>query len=166
MGEELIPWVEVNTWTCTACGLCCKGYRAPLKMDEYARITGRYGLGVVEVGLGKVYLRHGFEDRCIFQHPVMGRWACTIQDIKPLACKLFPFRILSKPVYRRGDGSGYRYRGRIFHIYLDPNCEGIVIGKPSERFITHVLPEVMELGLGVRWKQRLTTSKYISWTPQ
>ncbi len=131
-------------------------------MDEYARILSRYGQGVVEVGLGKVYLRHGFEDRCIFQQPIMGRWACAIQSIKPLACKLFPFRVLSRPIYGRGDGSEYRYRGRSFYIYLDSNCEGIIVGRPSERFYGQVLPEVLELGLGMRWKQRLTTSKYIS----
>lgn len=124
-----------------------------------------YGYGVVEFGLGKVYLKHGFENRCVFQRPSHGRWVCSLQSVKPLACKLFPFRIHSKPVYRRGDASAYVYRGRTFHVYLDPNCEGIVVGKPSGRFRTKVLPEVIQIGMGQRYKQRYTTSKYISWTP-
>jgi Fe-S-cluster containining protein len=161
MGREgLIPWSEVNSWACKACGRCCVGYRVPLKMDEYARVANLYGHNVVELGLGKVYLRHGPGDRCIFQHPSQGRWVCALQAIKPLACKLFPFRVQSKPVYRRGDGSGYRFRDKTLHIYMDPACPGIVPGKPSERFLLHTLPEIAEIGMGLRWKQRYTTSKY------
>lgn len=166
MGDEgLIPWSEVHTWSCTACGRCCVGYRIPLKMDEYVRVANRYGYGVVEFGLGKVYLKQGPSDRCIFQHPSQGRWVCALQAMKPLACKLFPFRVYSQPVYKRGDTSEYRFRDKIFYVYLDPSCPGIVGGKPSERFLLSTLPEVVEIGMGLRWKQRYTTSKYISWTP-
>jgi Fe-S-cluster containining protein len=161
MGRKgLIPWSEVNSWACKACGRCCVGYRVPLKMDEYARVANLYGHNVVELGLGKIYLRHGPSDRCIFQHPSQGRWVCALQAIKPLACKLFPFRVHSKPVYRRGDRSGYRFRDRTLHIYMDPDCPGIVPGKPGERFLLHTLPEIAEIGMGFRWKQRYTTSKY------
>jgi len=134
-------------------------------MDEYVRVARRYGHGVVEFGLGKVYLKHGVGDRCIFQHPSQGRWVCALQAIKPLACKLFPFRVYSQPVYKRGDGSEYRFRGRTFYVYLDPNCPGIVPGRPGERFLNQTLPEIVEIGMGLRWKQKYTTSKYISWTP-
>jgi hypothetical protein len=54
--------------------------------------------------------------------------------------------------------------GQTFYIYLDPDCEGIVFGKPSERFLKQILPEVVQIGLGQRWKQKFTTSKYLSWT--
>jgi len=43
MKRGLIPWREVRTWECTACGRCCIGYRVPLKMDEYIKITKVYG---------------------------------------------------------------------------------------------------------------------------
>jgi Fe-S-cluster containining protein len=129
-------------------------------MDEYARVIGQFGYNVVELGLGKVYLKHGAGDRCIFQHPSQGRWVCALQRIKPLACKLFPFRVHSQPVYRRGDRSGYRFRNRNFYVYLDPACPGIEVGKPSERFFYKTLPEVVEIGMGLRWKQKFTTSKY------
>jgi len=166
MGEEgLIPWSEVHSWSCIACGQCCIGYRVPLKMDEYVRVAKRYGHGVFEFGLGKVYLKHGFGDRCIFQHPSQGRWVCALQAIKPLACKLFPFRVYSKPIYKRGDKSAYTHRERTLYVYLDPSCPGIAVGRPRERFLRKTLPEVVEIGIGLRWKQKYTTSKYISWTP-
>ena len=129
-------------------------------MDEYARVTRLYGHGVVAFGLGKVYLKHGVGDRCIFQHPVQGRWVCALQAMKPLACKLFPFRVYHQPVYRRGDGSAYTLHGRTLHVYLDPHCPGIVPGRPSDRFLHGTLPEAVEIGMGLRWKQRYTTSKY------
>jgi len=166
MGQSgLIPWREVNSWACNACGKCCLGYRVPLKMDEYARVAGVYGNNVVDFGVGKVYLKHGQGDRCIFQRPSQGRWVCSLQGMKPLACKLFPFRIHSKPVYSRGDTSSYGYMGRTFYVYLDPDCEGISAGRPSPRFAKQVLPEIIQIGMGARYKQRYTTSKYISWTP-
>ncbi len=166
MGDRgLIPWSQVNSWSCVACGNCCLGYRVPLKADEYARVAHIYGHEVVEFGLGKVYLKHGYGDRCIFQRPSQGRWVCSLQAMKPLACKLFPFRVQSKPVYQRGDGSAYNYQGNTFHVYMDPACDGIRVGKPSPRFLHQVLPEVIQIGMGQRYKQRYTTSKYISWTP-
>ena len=162
---ELIPWSEINSWMCKACGHCCVGYRVPLKIDEYARVANRYGHNYLEFGLGKIYLKHGPGDRCIFQHPSQSRYVCALQSIKPLACKLFPFRVYSQPIYRRGDRSEYRHRNKTFHVYLDPACPGIIPGMPGERFLRNILPEVVEIGIGMKWKQRYTTSKYISWTP-
>jgi Fe-S-cluster containining protein len=163
--QGLIPWSEVHAWACTACGRCCVGYRVPLKMDEYVRVANRYGHGVVDLGLGKAYIRHGFDDRCVFQHPYGDRWLCALQGIKPLACKLFPFRVYPSPVYRRGDRSEYRFGGRTFHVYLDPDCEGVVPGIPGDRFLNQTLPEVVSIGMGLTYKQRFSTSKYIAWTP-
>jgi len=162
--SALIPWREVCTWSCTACGKCCVGYHVPLKMDEYVRVAKIYGYNAFDFGLGRVYLKQTFNGQCIFQHPSQGRWVCELQSIKPLACKLFPFRIHSKPIYSRGDRSEYVSNGQTFYIYLDPDCEGIVFGKPSERFLKQILPEVVQIGLGQRWKQKFTTSKYLSWT--
>lgn len=166
MGDKaLIPWREVSGWSCNACGNCCLGYRVPLKMDEYVRVGSLYGSGVMEYGLGKAYLRMGVDRRCIFQRPLMDRWVCTIQGMKPTACRLFPFRIHHEPVYSHGDNSAYEFRGETWHVYLDPDCQGIVPGRPTERFANQVLPEILSMGMGMAQKQRYTTSKYISWTP-
>ncbi|MGD2142143.1 MAG: YkgJ family cysteine cluster protein [Candidatus Bathyarchaeota archaeon] len=162
MGDPgLIPWTEVRSWSCVACGKCCRGYRVPLKMEEYAKVAQIYGTKVLEFGLGKVYLKNGSGNRCVFQRPTaFGRWICSLQSMKPLACKLFPFRIQSKPAYKRGDTSIYRFRGHNFHVYLDPECDGINIGRPSPRFRDEVLPEILQIGIGERVKQKYTTSKY------
>ena len=156
-GYRLIPWGEVHSWSCNACGRCCRGYRVPLKMDEYVKIASRFGYGAVEVDLGKVYLKRDLNKRCIFQHYWGGKWLCSLQEIKPLACKLYPFRILRKPRYPRGSGAYYKYRGVELYIYLDPNCPGIRLGSPSREFVSKVLPEIVEIGVGVRTKQYYST---------
>ncbi|UCH57214.1 MAG: YkgJ family cysteine cluster protein [Candidatus Bathyarchaeota archaeon] len=155
----------MHSWSCVACGKCCLGYRVPLKLDEYAKVARVYGIGVLEFGLGKVYLKNSQGNRCVFQRPSLDRWVCSLQAMKPLACKLFPFRIQSKPAYKRGDTSAYRFRGNDVYVYMDPECDGIRIGKPSRRFRYEVLPEILQIGFGERVKQKYTTSKYISWTP-
>lgn len=166
MGDKaLIPWRDVASWGCRACGNCCVGYRVPLKMDEFVKVGSSCGQGVFEYGMGKVYLRNGPDRRCVLQRPLMDRWICMIQGMKPTACRLFPFRIQHKPVYSRGDNSAYRLGDKIYYIYLDPDCQGIIPGQPTERFAKQVLPEIIRSGFGVAQKQKFTTSKYISWTP-
>jgi len=134
-------------------------------MDEYVKVANVYGPGVFEFGVGKVYLKNGREDRCVFQRPLMGRWLCTIQGMKPTACRNFPFQIHHKPVYPRGDNSSYTLNGQTYYIYLDPDCGGIVPGQPTERFWKYVLPEILQSGLGQSGKQKYSTSKLIHWTP-
>jgi len=166
MGDNvLIPWKEVASWSCRACGNCCRGYRVPLKMDEYVKVANTYGPKVFEFGVGKVYLRNNDDNRCVFQRPLMGRWICTIQGMKPLACRNFPFQIHHKPIYDRGDSSSYTFNGNTYYIYLDPDCSGIIPGQPTERFWRYVLPEILQNGFGQAGKQKYTTSKWINWTP-
>jgi Fe-S-cluster containining protein len=166
MGDKtLIPWREVANWGCRACGNCCIGYRVPLKMDEFVKVGNACGQGVFEYGMGKVYLRNGPDRRCVLQRPLMDRWICTVQGLKPTACRLFPFRIQNKPVYPRGDNSSYKLGDKTYYIYLDSACEGIILGQPTQRFATQVLPEILRNGLGNAQKQKYSTSKYISWIP-
>ncbi len=163
--SSLIPWREVSSWSCKACGNCCIGYRVPLKMDEMVRITNRYGRNVLRYGLGKAYLRNQRNGRCTFQRPLMGRWICTLQGTKPTACRLFPFRIQKKPIYKRGDNGRVRMGGRDFYLYMDPSCEGIDLGQPTERFSKEIVPEILRIGMGLPVKQKFTTSKSIHWRP-
>jgi len=166
MGDKtLIPWREVANWGCRACGNCCIGYRVPLKMDEFVKVGNACGQSVFEYGMGKVYLRNGPDRRCVLQRPLMDRWICTVQGLKPTACRLFPFRIQNKPVYPRGDNSSYKLGDKTYYIYLDSACEGIILGQPTQRFATQVLPEILRNGLGNAQKQKYSTSKYISWIP-
>lgn len=161
----LVPWREIHSWRCKACGNCCQGFRVPLKMDEFVKVANMYGSDKLVYGVGKAYIRTRPDGRCVFQTPSMGRWICTLQAMKPTACKLFPFRIYKEPIYKRGDNSHIQFNGNTYHLYLDPICKGIDWGKPSTRFLTKVLPEMLRIGKGIAQKQRYTTSKYISWTP-
>ena len=131
-GNRVIPWEEVHSWFCNACGRCCQGFRVPLKMDEYVKIASRFGYNTVEFGLGKVYLQRDLNGRCVFQRYWGGKELCTLQAMKPLACKLYPFRVLRKPKYPGGNGAYYNYRGVDLYIYLDSHCPGIRLGNPAE----------------------------------
>ncbi|MCW4049579.1 MAG: YkgJ family cysteine cluster protein [Candidatus Bathyarchaeota archaeon] len=161
----LIPWTEVNNWSCIACGNCCLGYRVPLKMDEMVKVNAMYGPTVLEYGMGKAYLRNQRNGRCVFQRPLMNRWICTLQGTKPTACRLFPFRIHSKPIYKRGDQAGINLKGKIMYLYMDPDCQGIIHGQPSDRFRNQIVPEIISMGMGLQVKQKYTTSRSIHWRP-
>jgi Fe-S-cluster containining protein len=163
--SALIPWTQINNWSCKACGKCCSGYRVPLKMEEYIHVGKNYGLDVLEFGVGKVYLKNRKNGRCVFQRPLMNRWICTLQGTKPTACRLFPFRIHKKPIYKKGDNASIRFKGEIYYLYLDPECKGVENGPPSPRFKEHIVPEIMRIGIGVPVKQKYTTSKSIHWKP-
>jgi Fe-S-cluster containining protein len=164
-GSSLIPWTEVQNWECIACGNCCLGYRVPLKMDEMVKVSAVYGPDVLEYGMGKAYLKNQSNGRCVFQKPLMDRWICTLQGTKPTACRLFPFRIHNKSVYKRGDNAGIRFNGKKYYLYLDPDCQGITSGQPNDRFRNQVVPEIMSTGIGLQVKQKYTTSKSIHWRP-
>jgi len=155
--RQLLSWQDVHSWTCNACGLCCRGYRVPLRIDEYAKIAGQFGYDTMEFDLGKIYIRRGANDRCVFQRFWQGKWLCTLQAIKPLACKLYPFRISREPRGSGGEDGHYRYRNSELFIYLDPRCPGIRTGTPAREFAEKVLPEIAEIGLGLRVRQYYST---------
>jgi len=131
-------------------------------MDEYVKIVAQYGYDTVELDLGKVYLQRGLNSRCVFQQYWGGKWLCGLQAIKPLACKLYPFRVQNEPKYSGENNAYYNYKGTALYVYLDPHCPGIKFGTPSWDFLKRVLPEVVEIGLGVRTKQYYSTSQKIS----
>jgi len=163
--SALIPWTEVASWSCRACGNCCVGYRVPLKMEEMVSISSRYGSGVMEYGLSKAYLKNRPNGRCVFQRPLNGRWICTLQGTKPTACRLFPFRMHNKPLYKHGDNAKVQIGNKTYYLYMDPNCQGIVLGQPTDRFKNEIVPEIIRIGMGLPVKQKYTTSKSINWRP-
>jgi Fe-S-cluster containining protein len=134
-------------------------------MDEMVRITNRYGEGVLQYGLGKSYLRNQTNGRCTFQRPLMGKWICTLQGTKPTACRIFPFRLNNKPIYKAGENAMIRMGDKMYYLYMDPNCKGITLGKPTERFAKQIVPEIVRIGMGLPVKQKYTTSKSIHWRP-
>ncbi|MBS7658612.1 MAG: YkgJ family cysteine cluster protein [Candidatus Bathyarchaeia archaeon] len=156
--QVLIPWRKTSFWYCSACGECCKKFHVPLTMFEYVEITSIFGKNVIELDLGKAYLRKNpLTKRCIFQKLKNKKWICGIQEIKPLACKLWPFIILTKSK-QKNDEALFNYKGENFYIYVDKRCPNVKTGKPTNYLINKILPEVINLSINNKMKQVYSTS--------
>lgn len=154
----LVPWSYVSSWRCNGCGLCCREFEVALTFDEWFNITKRYGIGATRAGLNKFYISKRPDNSCIFLYmSPNGRWLCRLQHIKPLACKLWPFKVLNKPKYGGASKALFEYGGQKFYVYIDPFCPEIVWGQPSPGLIYGVIPEVIELATGVRKTQQYST---------
>jgi len=154
-----LPWRKVRYWECLACGDCCKWFRVPLRMDEYANILKNYGSSFVKIDIGKVYLAKRHDGRCIFQFQSSGRWVCGIQASKPIACKQWPFIVVKKPLFGHADMALIRWYESNYYIYVDPRCRGVALGNPSTILLDKILPEVLNLSQGIRTDQYYSTSK-------
>jgi len=157
----LVPWRKVKDWLCVACGDCCREFRVPLRTYEAVRLANLFGYGSLELGLRGYRLRKRPDGRCVFQVYREGRWICGIQGLKPLACKLWPFFISEEPQDFK-DEAEYEFEGRRFYVYVNTSCRGVVYGKPSDFFAKKVIPEFIELSLGLRREQRLSTSPFVA----
>lgn len=156
--QNLIPWRKVSFWRCSACGECCKKFYVPLTMFEYVEIASIFGKNVIELDLGKAYLRkNALTKRCIFQKFKNGKWICGIQEVKPIACKLWPFIVLTKPK-QKNDEALFDYKGETIYIYVDKRCPEVKIGNPTNYLINKVLPEIVNLSFNNKTKQVYSTS--------
>ena len=155
-----ILWRYINSWNCIACGLCCKQYDVVLKYPEWLKIIQTYGIGVTRPGIHRFYLGKRANGSCIFLYKFFDRWLCALQHMKPRACKLWPFKIYSQPRYGRSNQASYEYMDREFFIYVDPRCLGLRFGRnPSNQLVSKIIPEVLEIALGLREKQFYSTSR-------
>lgn len=162
-----VPWRYVNSWYCNGCGLCCKEFEVVLTFHEWLKITKTFGAGVTRAGLNKFYMGKRSDGSCIFLYTAPdGKKLCGLQNNKPLACKVWPFKILNKPKYGGAKEAFFNYNGQDLFIYIDPFCPGIRWGPPSAELIYKVIPEFIEVASGIRQKQfystmRLTPGFYI-----
>jgi len=117
-----------------------------------------YGFGIVGQDVNGFYLRKTLDDQCPFLYKSIGGWACWLQNIKPIACKLWPFRICDTPRYGRRDEAYFNYKTQEFYVYVYPQCPGIVLGKPSRWFTYRTLPEFLNIRLGLQREQFYSTS--------
>jgi len=154
-----IPWSHVKYWSCIACGICCKGYDVVLGFNEWVNVVRTYGVGVTEPGISKFYLRKKDDGTCIFLYKLSDIWLCGLQQMKPRACKIWPFKIHDKPKFGRPNEASYTYIGRKLFIYVDSSCLGTRWGNPTQEFTYKTLPELVEIALGIREKQYYSTSR-------
>jgi len=153
-----IPWNCVNSWYCSNCGLCCKEFDVTLRFDEWLNLVRRYGVGVTRAGLNKFYIGKKNDGTCMFLYNSLGGGLCGLQRMKPTACKLWPFKISNRPRYGRSKEAAFNYKGKQLFVYIDPICPEIRWGKPSQQIMYQVIPEFIEIALGLREKQVYSTS--------
>jgi hypothetical protein len=77
--------------------------------------------------------------------------------MKPIACKLWPFKILGRPKHGYANDAIYRYGENRIFVYADSYCEGITYGVPTWDFTNYTLKEFVEIATGLRSEQYKTT---------
>ena len=157
---KLVPWSQVKSWRCIGCGGCCK-LTVQVTANEWLNLTRLYGPELVEQSIGGFYLRKTIGNVCPFLRRFPERFACDLQpmDIKPLACKSWPFRICDTSRYGYHDESYFKNPNGEFFVYVYPHCPGVLYGKPTEELMNKVIPEFIAIRLGQARTQIYTTSK-------
>lgn len=156
-----VPWRAVQHWQCLNCGDCCRRYTVQLTVREWITLSKTYGYSVVRQDLGGFYLGKMGDGSCPFLWRSPFGAACGIQHAKPMACMIWPFKILTSPKYGNPTAARYSYRNEEFYVYAVPNCAGITWGRPTAAFTSTVIPEFIDIRLGFRGRQAYSTSRRV-----
>jgi len=108
-------------------------------------------------GLDRFYIKRASDGSCAFLCNDVNNYYCALQNMKPEACKIWPFRVLSDPKYGQSSQAAYDYGGLRLYVYADTTCGGLRYGTPTWDFRFTKLREFTELALGVRQVQYKTT---------
>jgi len=152
-----VPWRYFAEWKCIACGKCCKSYSVVLSFYEWLKIVKNYGVDKTVSGVDKLFIERRGDGSCVFLYYLSNMYLCGLRHMKPKACKLWPFKVLSKPKFGYADEAVYYYGGDEFFIYADFTCTGLRYGKPKWGFTNYTLKEFAEIALGRRNDQFKTT---------
>jgi len=163
---QFVPWQYIADWKCTACGDCCKLYSVVLNFHEWLKIVNTFGAEKTVSGLGKLYIKRGVDGSCPFLCSFSSLYLCGLQQMKPNACKLWPFKVLAEPKYGQSNKAEFNFGGRKLFVYADSMCPGLKYGYPSWEFTRQTLTEFIEIALGIRKEQYKTTSDLILFRPQ
>ncbi|MFZ7137179.1 MAG: YkgJ family cysteine cluster protein [archaeon] len=154
-----VSWRKVKSWTCVGCGMCCKDYHVVLNFAEWISILKNFGEGAIGRAPGKLLLGKRNNGVCCFLNQLGNTPSCGLQHVKPLACKIWPFKVFDEPKFGDERQALYVYRDRKFYVYVDPACTGLLLGKPTTDFKFKFLPEFIDVALGLRQNQYHSTSK-------
>jgi hypothetical protein len=154
---QFVPWQNIADWHCKACGCCCKLYSVALSFPEWLRLTKTFGVETTIAGLDRFYIKRVNDGSCAFLCNDANNYYCGLQNMKPEACKIWPFKVLSEPKYGEPAQAAYDYRGARFYVYGDSMCSGLRYGTPTWDFRYVTVKEFTELALGVRDVQYKTT---------
>ncbi|MEM2998976.1 MAG: YkgJ family cysteine cluster protein [Candidatus Bathyarchaeia archaeon] len=162
---QFVPWQSIADWKCIACGYCCKLYSVVLKFPEWLRIVKTFGVEKTVAGLNQLYLKRASDGSCVFLCNFGGIHYCGLQNMKPIACKLWPFKVLTEPKYGQTRQAAFDYNGIKLFIYADTMCLGLRYGTPTWEFNHLILREFVELAVGIRQTQSKSTSNLVFASP-
>ena len=131
---QFVPWRNIADWHCKACGYCCKLYSVVLNFHEWLRLTKTYGVETTISGLDRFFIKRVDDGSCTFLCHDSNSHFCGLQNIKPEACKIWPFKVLTEPKYGEENLAAYDYRGLRFYVYGDDMCSGLRYGTPTWDF--------------------------------
>ena len=171
---QFVPWRSVADWHCTSCGDCCRLYSVVINVHEWLQIAKNFGVENTASGLDKLFIKRADDGSCAFLCNLAGTYRCGLQNTKPRACQLWPFKILNVPKYGFANEAAYEFgQGKLF-IYVDHMCNGIRYGRPTWEFASQTLREFVEIAMGARVAQLRTTGhggfsvprlRFDGWTP-
>ena len=160
---QLVPWRLIADWRCVACGDCCRLFSVVISFHEWLRIVRDFGVEHTASGVNKLFIRRKNDGSCAFLQEGSGACVCSLQQryMKPKACQLWPFQVLTKPRFGYAKDALYNYGSNELFIYADPMCNGLRYGSPSLEFKGSTLKEFVEIAVGLRSSQLKTTSSYV-----
>jgi Fe-S-cluster containining protein len=159
---QFVPWQFIADWKCNTCGYCCKLYSVVLAFPEWLRIIKTFGVETTVAGLSHLYIKRACDGSCQFLCRGLNMHYCGLQNMKPEACKLWPFKVLSEPNYGQANRAAYDYGGRRLFVYADDMCSGLRYGSPTWEFSNQTVKEFVEIALGTCRTQSKTTSNLAS----
>ena len=154
---QFAPWRRVADWHCRMCGECCKLYSVVLNLHEWLRIVKTYGAEKTATGIDKLYINKRMDGSCAFLCNFSNSYMCGLQQMKPKACQLWPFKVLEKPTYGFANEAAYEYGGNKLFVYIDTMCNGVRHGMPSWAFANHTIREFVEIAAGLQNVQHRST---------
>lgn len=156
---EFVPWRYVADWKCIQCGDCCRLYSVVLHFNEWLNIVKNFGAGQTASGLNKLFIRRRSDGSCAFLQAGPYASYCTLQNMKPKACQIWPFKVLMRPQFGLVNEAVFPLGDNKVFVYVDPNCHGVRFGSPTYEFANFTLKEFVEIAAGVRVHQSKTTSR-------
>ncbi len=155
---EFVPWRYVADWKCTQCGDCCRFYSVVLHFHEWLMIVKNFGAEHTASGLNKLFIRRKDDGSCPFLQTGPYASFCSLQKMKPRACQIWPFKVLTKPQYGLANDAFFQLGENRLFVYADPMCRGLRYGAPTYEFANFTLKEFVEIAAGLRSYQLKTTS--------
>ena len=154
---QFVPWRNIADWRCKACGYCCKLYSVVLSFPEWLKLTKTFGVETTVSCINRFFIKRVSDGACTFLCNDANNYYCALQDMKPEACKIWPFKVLMEPRYGEENQAAYDYRGVRFYVYGDTMCSGLRCGTPTWDFQNKTIREFTEIALGIREQQCRTT---------